>query len=170
MDCTSGVVGKMKQLFTYGINVEDALWGDFNMDQMGELLIGSMETFTGTYAPQYGEAMSGIVRVSSLSDISNQPKFSFKSFTDNLGSDATSHNTYSYEFVISSKLPFYNDLAFVFSHRTYSTDGYINGYIYPEYVNSEGQDKSGDPEVIPMQYNDTEFNFGKLIWQTTTKS
>ena len=150
-----------------GINVEDALWGDFNMDQMGELLIGSMETFTGTYAPQYGEAMSGIVRVSSLSDISNQPKFSFKSFTDNLGSDATSHNTNSYEFVISSKLPFYNDLAFVFSHRTYSTDGYINGYIYPEYVNSEGQDKSGDPEVVPMQYNDTEFSFGKLIWQAT---
>ena len=40
-----------------GINVGDALWGDFNVDQMGELLISSMETFTGTFAPQYGEAI-----------------------------------------------------------------------------------------------------------------
>lgn len=150
-----------------GINVADALWGDFNIDQMGELLISSMETFTGTFAPQYGEAMSGVVRISSLNEILNQPKFSFKSFTDNFGIDATSNNTYSYEFVVSSPFPFYNNLGFVFSHRTFSTDGYINGYIYPEYVNSEGIDKSGTPEVIPMQYNDTEFNFGKLIWQAS---
>ncbi len=34
-----------------GINVGDALWGDFNIDQMGELAISSMETFTGTFAP-----------------------------------------------------------------------------------------------------------------------
>jgi outer membrane receptor protein involved in Fe transport len=150
-----------------GINVADALWGDFNVDQMGELLISSMETFTGTFAPQYGEAMSGIVRISSLNEITTQPKFSFKSFTDNFGFDAVSDNTYSYELVVSSPLPFYNNLGFVFSHRTFSTDGYINGYIYPEYVNSEGMDKSGTPKEIPMQYNDTEFNFGKLIWQAS---
>ena len=150
-----------------GINVADALWGDFNIDQMGELLISSMETFTGTFAPQYGEAMSGVVRISSLNEISSQPKFSFKSSTDNFGIDATSDNTYSYEFVVSSPFPFYKNLGFVFSHRTFSTDGYINGYIYPEYVNSEGTDKSGTPEVVPMQYNDTEFNFGKLIWQAS---
>jgi outer membrane receptor protein involved in Fe transport len=150
-----------------GINVADALWGDFNVDQMGELLISSMETFTGTFAPQYGEAMSGIVRISSLNEITTQPKFSFKSFTDKLGFDATSENTYSYELVVSSALPFYNNLGFVFSHRTFSTDGYINGYIYPEYVNSEGIDKSGTPKEVPMQYNDTEFNFGKIIWQAS---
>ncbi len=150
-----------------GINVADALWGDFNVDQMGELLISSMETFTGTFAPQYGEAMSGIVRISSLNEITTQPKFSFKSFTDNFGFDAVSDNTYSYELVVSSPLPFYNNLGFVFSHRTFSTDGYINGYIYPEYVNSEGMDKSGTPKEIPMQYNDTEFNFGKIIWQAS---
>ena len=46
-----------------GIDVADALWGDFNIDQMGELLISSMETFTGTFAPQYGEAMSGVVKI-----------------------------------------------------------------------------------------------------------
>ncbi len=148
-----------------GINVGDALWGDFNVDQMGELSISSMETFTGTFAPQYGEAMSGIVKISSLSEMSTTPKFGFKTFTDQLGSDAISHNTYGVEFVLASALPFYSNLGFVFSHRTYSTDGYIYGYIYPEYVNSEGQNKSGTPVEVPMQFNDTEFNFGKVIWQ-----
>jgi hypothetical protein len=148
-----------------GINVGDALWGDFNVDQMGELSISSMETFTGTFAPQYGEAMSGIVKISSLSEMSTTPKFALKTFTDQLGSDAISDNTYGVEFVLSSALPFYSNLGFVFSHRTYSTDGYINGYIYPEYVNSEGTDKSGTPIEVPMQFNDTEFNFGKLVWQ-----
>jgi hypothetical protein len=148
-----------------GINVGDALWGDFNVDQMGELSISSMETFTGTFAPQYGEAMSGIVKISSLSEMSTTPKFALKSFTDQLGYDAISDNTYGVEFVLSSALPFYSNLGFVFSHRTYSTDGYIYGYIYPEYVNSEGTDKSGTPIEVPMEFNDTEFNFGKLIWQ-----
>ena len=151
-----------------GINVADAIWGDFNIDQMGELLLSSMETFTGTFAPQYGEAMSGVVKISSLNQISPLPKFAFKSFTDKLGIDAISNNTYSYELLLSSALPFYNNLGFIFSHRTYSTDGYINGYIYPNYVNSEGTDKSGTPKVVPMQYNDTEFNFGKIIWQAST--
>ena len=150
-----------------GIDVGDALWGDFNIDQMGELLISSMETFTGTFAPQYGEAMSGVVKISSLNQISTKPKFSFKSFTDKLGRDATSNNTYDYELVVSSALPFYDNLGIIFSHRTFSTDGYINGYIYPEFVNSEGTDKSGTPEVVPMQYNDTQFDFGKIIWQAS---
>jgi hypothetical protein len=148
-----------------GINVGDALWGDFNIDQMGELGISSMETFTGTFAPQYGEAMSGVVKISSLSEMSTIPKFALKTFTDQLGSDAISHNSYSVEFALSSALPFYSNLGFVFSHRTYSTDGYIFGYIYPEYVNSEGTDKTGTAKKVPMQFNDTEFNFGKLIWQ-----
>jgi len=148
-----------------GINVGDALWGDFNIDQMGELGIGSMETFTGTFAPQYGEAMSGVVKISSLSEMPAQPKFALKTFTDQLGSDAISHNSYSVEFALSSALPFYSNLGFMYSHRSYSSDGYIFGYIYPEYVNSEGTDKTGTSKKVPMQFNDTEFDFGKLIWQ-----
>jgi outer membrane receptor protein involved in Fe transport len=152
-----------------GINVADALWGDFNVDQVGELSISSMETFTGTFAPQYGEAMSGVVKISSLTDLSTRPKFSIKAFTDNIGLDETSFNTNSFEFALSSALPFYDKLGFIFAHRTFSSDGYINGYIYPEYVNSEGTDKSGTPEVVPMQFNDTEFNFGKVVWQASTQ-
>ena len=150
-----------------GINVGDALWGDFNVDQMGELLISSMETFTGTFAPQYGEAMSGVVRISSLNELSIKPKFALRTFTDNIGFEGTSENTKSLEFIASMALPFYDKLGFMFSHRTFSTDGYIYGYIYPEYVNSEGTDKSGTPEEVPMQFLDTQFDFGKVIWQAT---
>ncbi len=148
-----------------GINVGDALWGDFNLDQMGELAISSMETFTGTFAPQYGEAMSGVVKISSATDMSTTPKFALKSFTDNFGIDAVSQNTKSFEFSMASALPFYSNLGFMYSHRTFSTDGYIFGYIYPNYVNSEGTDKSGTPKKIPMQFNDTQFDFAKIVWQ-----
>ncbi len=148
-----------------GINVGDALWGDFNIDQMGELAISSMETFTGTFAPQYGEAMSGVVKISSSSDMSATPKFAIKSFTDNFGIDAVSENTRSLEFSMSAALPFYSNLGFIYSHRTFSTDGYIFGYIYPNYVNSEGTDKSGTPKRVPMQFSDTQFDFAKIIWQ-----
>ncbi len=148
-----------------GINVGDALWGDFNIDQMGELAISSMETFTGTFAPQYGEAMSGVVKISSASDMSTTPKFAIKSFTDNFGIDAVSENTKSLEFSMSASLPFYSNLGFIYSHRTFSTDGYIYGYIFPNYINSEGTDKSGTPERVPMQFSDTQFDFAKIIWQ-----
>ncbi len=148
-----------------GINVGDALWGDFNIDQLGELAISSMETFTGTFAPQYGEAMSGVVKISSASDMSTTPKFAIKSFTDNFGIDAVSENTKSLEFSMSAALPFYSNLGFMYSHRTFSTDGYIFGYIYPNYVNSEGTDKSGTPKRVPMQFSDTQFDFAKIIWQ-----
>jgi outer membrane receptor protein involved in Fe transport len=109
--------------------------------------------------------MSGVVKISSLTELSPIPKFSIKASTDNLGIDETSFNTNSFEFAVSSALPFYDKLGFVFAHRTFSTDGYINGYIYPEYVNSEGTDKSGTPEVVPMQFADNEFNFAKIVWQ-----
>ncbi|MGD8780835.1 MAG: TonB-dependent receptor [Ignavibacteria bacterium] len=152
-----------------GVNVGDALWGGFSIDQLGELAISSIETFTGTFAPQYGEAMSGVVRISSFDKLNPTPKYSLKTFTDKHGIDAASHNTYGVEFSLSSALPFYNKMGFVVAHRTYSTDGYINGFIYPEYVNSEGRDKSGDPEEVSMQYTDTEFTLGKLIWQPVSK-
>ncbi len=152
-----------------GINVADAIWGDFNIDQLGELLLSSIETFTGTFTPQYGEAMSGVVRISSVDQVTTRPKFALKAYTDNHGMDAASHNTNSYEFFLSSALPFYDKLGIVYSHRTYTTDGYIYGYIYPEYVNSEGTDKSGTPEKVPMQYNDNQFDFAKIMWRPSEK-
>ncbi len=147
-----------------GINVTDGLWGGYSIDQIGELAINSMETYSGTFDPQYGKAMSGVVNISMPNYFADKLKFSAKGFTDKHGVESVSHNTYSGEVALSSALPFYKKLGLFFSHRTYSTDGYIYGYIYPEYVNSEGRDKSGVPEEVPMQYLDTQFSMGKAVW------
>ncbi len=147
-----------------GINVVDQLWGGFYVDEIPELIINSMETYTGTFLPKFGEAMSGVVNISLGNQISLKPKFGIKGFTDKIIT-SQSHNTYSGEIYVSTALPFYNKLGIMFANRTYSSDGYIFGYIYPNYVNSEGRDKSGTPQKVPMQYLDTQFNTGKIIWQ-----
>ena len=147
-----------------GVNVGNGLWGGYYLDEVPELVISSMETHTGTYLPKYGEAMSSVMNISPFGDISQVPKFSLKGFTDNL-SDASSHNTYSGEIYLTAAIPFYNKLAFVYANRTYTSDGYIYGYIYPNYIDSKGTDKSGTPEKVPMSYLDTQFNFGKIIWK-----
>ncbi len=151
-------------LYLYdGVNVVDQLWGGFYVDEVPELIISSMETYTGTFLPKYGEAMSGVVNISLGNQINLKPKFGLKGFTDKI-IKSQSHNTYSGEIFFSTALPFYNKLGIMFANRTYSSDGYIYGYIYPDYVNSEGRDKSGTPEKVPMQYLDTEFNTAKVIW------
>ena len=148
-----------------GINVTDGLWGGFSIDQLGELMISSLETYSGTFDPRYGEAMSGVVNITSHDRIDPHPKVAFKAFSDKHGIESQSHNTYSWEVMFNSALPFLKNVGVTFANRIYSTDGYIYGYIYPEYVNSEGRDKSGTPKKVPMQYLDTQFSFGKLIWK-----
>ena len=161
-----GRVNEVLYLFD-GINVSDALWGGYSISPIGEFSINSIETFSGTFGPQYGDAMSGVINIASYDQFDLAPKVMVKGFTDNHGIDAASHNTNAAEVFVSSALPFANNLGIIASHRTYTTDGYINGYIYPEYVNSEGTDKSGTPKEVPMQYSDTQFSFGKIIWRPT---
>ncbi|NOX19471.1 MAG: TonB-dependent receptor [Chlorobi bacterium] len=147
-----------------GQNVNDALWGGYYIDVVPELAISSMETYTGTFLPKYGEAMSGVVSISTFDQRNLKPKFALKGFSDQL-IKGNSHNTYGGEVFFSSALPFYDKIGVIFAHRIFSTDGYINGYIYPEYVNSEGTDKSGDPIEVPMQYMDSQFSLGKILWR-----
>ncbi|MCB0283530.1 MAG: TonB-dependent receptor [Calditrichaeota bacterium] len=151
-----------------GFNVSDALWGGYSLEQLGELSISSLETYTGTFGPEYGDAMSGVIIVNTKDKFETTPKFSIKAYTDNHGINAASQNTYSGEFFLSSAIPGTNNLGLVLASRSYSTDGYIFGYVYPEYVNSNGLDKSGKPEKVPMQYLDTQFNFGKLVWRPSS--
>jgi hypothetical protein len=138
-----------------GINVTDGLWGGYSIDPLSEYAISSMETFTGTFVSRYGDAMSGVMNISTYNQIDVKPKFRVKGFTDNFGIDEVSHNTYSYDLFASTAIPFIDNLGLVVSHRMFSTDGYIYGSIYPEYINSEGADKSGEPEEVAMQYLDT---------------
>jgi outer membrane receptor protein involved in Fe transport len=150
-----------------GVNVTDGLWGGYQMAPLGEYALSSLEAFTGTFGAKYGDAMSGVVNITSYDHIDLNPKFRVQGATDNFVEN-WSNGTNRLEAFVSTALPFYTDLGIVASYRYYTTDGYIDGYLYPNYVNSEGQDKSGDPEVVPMQYMDTEFLYGKAIWKPST--
>jgi len=161
-----GRVNEALYLFD-GVNVTDGLWGGYSLNALSEYSLSSLEAFTGTFGAKYGDAMSGVVNIAAYDQIDVHPKFKLQGSTDNMVNN-WSHNTKRLEGFVSTALPFYPDLGIIASYRYYSTDGYIYGYLYPNYVNSEGQDKSGTPEKVPMQYLDTEFLFGKIIWKPTT--
>ncbi|HGY54193.1 MAG TPA: TonB-dependent receptor [Caldithrix abyssi] len=151
-----------------GVNVTDRLWGGFSLDPIGEYTLSSLEAYTGTFGAKYGGAMSGVVNIAAYDQIAKLPKIKLQAYTDNLGIKEVSQNTNSYELFASVAIPGVRNLGLTIAHRFYSTDGYIYGYIYPEWVNSEGRDKSGEPEKVPMQYQDTQFTFGKLVWKPSS--
>ncbi|MBI5662134.1 MULTISPECIES: TonB-dependent receptor [Ignavibacterium] len=152
-----------------GINVTDGLWGGYNLDVIGEYTLQSLSTMTGTFGPQFGEAMSAVMLMNTLDNVVQQYSFKGTAYTDKLGNKSGTQNTWNYEFAASGPIPFLKNLSFIGSARLYSSDGYINGFIYPDYIDTRGIDKSGNPTIVPMQYRDTELYFGKLIWQIFDK-
>jgi hypothetical protein len=152
-----------------GINVTDALWGGYNLDVLGEYTLQSLSTLTGTFGPQFGEAMSAVMLMNPLDNVQKNYGFKVTTYTDKLGKRFGSQNTWNYEIAASGPVPYINNLGFFINTRVYSSDGYILGYIYPDYVDTEGRDKTGNPKVVPMQFRDSELLFGKLVWQATDK-
>lgn len=148
-----------------GINVNDGIWGGFNLSTMGERSFQSLEMFSGTFGPQYGEAMSGVFNMASLSNLQTDYHFFLKGYTDNVGRNGGSQNTRSGEFRFSGPIPLLPKVSFVTSGKEFMTDGYIHGYIYPNYVDSRGADFSGKPKKAPMQYRDSRYLMGKVLWQ-----
>ncbi len=148
-----------------GVVVNDGLWGGFSLDNIGEYTLNSFEIYSGTFAPRFGEAMSGVVNMTTFSSVLKTYNFYAKGYTDNFGVDDWSNKTYSGEFNIRGPIPALKNTSFSLGMRDYTTDGYLFGYIYPNYVNSEGKDFSGTPEEVPMQYSDNLTFLGKLLWQ-----
>ena len=148
-----------------GIPVNDNLWGGFNLDVFGEFSLQSMRTMTGTFSPQYGEAMSGVIEMETLDNLAQKYTFNATASTDNFGEKSGSLNTKNFEIASSGPVFGLNNLTYFIDSRLYSSDGYINGYIYPDYVDSRGTDKSGTPTVVPMGFRDNEIIMGKLIYQ-----
>ncbi len=148
-----------------GINVSDGIWGGFNMSTVGEGSFQSMETFSGTFGPQYGEAMSGVLNMATNATIEEQYHYGLKAYGDNLSPAEYSQGTSSMAWNLSGPLPVVDNLSFATAGKTYTTEGYISGYLYPNYVDSRGVDKSGSAEEIPMQYRDSRYMMAKVLWQ-----
>ncbi len=152
-----------------GINVTDGLWGGYNLDVLGEYTLQSLSTLTGTFGPQFGEAMSAVMIMNTLDNVVQDYTVKATGYTDKLGKKSGSQQTWNYEIAAMGPIPYLKNLSFIGSSRVNSSDGYINGYIFPDYIDSRGVDKTGTPKVVPMQFRDTELYFGKLIWQVFDK-
>jgi outer membrane receptor for ferrienterochelin and colicin len=151
-----------------GVDITDRLWGGFNFNVVGEGTIQSMETFTGTFGPQYGNAMSGVISIQPLDFIPSKYSSRVSAFTDGFGEVKGSMNTYNIDASLSGPVLGLKNLGFSFSGKLYSTDGYLNGFIYKDYIDSGGEDKSGTPGEVPMAFSDNRSLFGKLIWQISS--
>jgi outer membrane receptor for ferrienterochelin and colicin len=150
-----------------GITVNDGLWGGFDLDALGQFSLQSIRTLTGTFGPQYGEAMSGVVDMQTLDNVVQKYTVHATSSTDRFGESSGSEKTNNYEVQLSGPIPGLSTVSFVGSARRYTSEGYLFGYIYPNYVDSRGQDKSGSPIKVPMSFRDTDLLLGKLIWQVS---
>ena len=148
-----------------GINITDALWGGFNLDVIGVSSLQSIETLTGTFGPQFGEAMSGVVSMQTSDNVPNKVKINFTTYSDGFGKINGSQNSYNIDGSISLPLLGSKSASIFLSGKDYSSDGYIYGYIPPNYVDSRGLDISGTPTKVPMGFKDNRSFFGKLIWQ-----
>ncbi len=148
-----------------GIAVNDALWGGFNLDVFGEYSLQSMRTLTGTFGPQYGEAMSGVIEMETLDNTVKTYSLQGSASTDNFGGKSGSQNTKSFELASSGPVAGLKSLSYFVDVRSYSSDGYINGYIYPGYVDSRGTDFSSTPKEVPMAFRDNQTLLAKLIYE-----
>jgi len=154
-----------------GIPVRDDLWGGFEVDAISGEGIEDISVYSGTFGPEYGEAMSGVMAFNPLSRELNHYRWYISGLTDRVGGtpgpNGGSDNTWQGEATLSGPVPAIKNMTFLLTNRYYTTDGYLYGYIYPNYVDSEGTDKSGTPEEVPMQYRDQSFTTGKLLYFPT---
>jgi hypothetical protein len=148
-----------------GITVNDGLWGGFDLDAVGQYTLSSLRTLTGTFGPQYGEAMSGVVEMQTPDNPQSSYALKALTYTDRLGGWANGDHSVDYEVQASGPVPGVSSLTFFGSARRYTTDGNLFGYITPNYIDSEGRDKTGPAVQVPMAFRDNEMAFGKLLWQ-----
>ncbi len=145
-----------------GISIKDPIWGGFRIDDIPIMGLNQMVTYTGTYNAEYGEGMSAVMNMIAEPSMGT-PKMQFTSYTDKIGINIEERNMTNTEFSFRGAVPgLKNKVHANLSLRYYTDDGRFFGYIYPNYRDTEGYDKTGDPEVVPMAYNDLLSGIGSL--------
>ncbi len=152
-----------------GISLKDPIWGGFNIEDLPLSGLNEMVTYTGTYNAEFGEGMSAVMNMVSEPVHNKKLSVGYTGYTDNLSSlNIEQINTYNNELTLQGAIPgFSNKLHLNISGRYYTTDGRFNGFIYPNYRDSEGYDKSGDAKIVPMNYNDLYSGMGTIDYNIT---
>ncbi len=153
-----------------GININDPIWGGFLIDDLPIMGLSELVTYTGTFQAEYGGAMSAVMNLVS-EPVQSKPKLSYSAYTDHLnGLNSEEWNTYNNEIAYKGYVPGTKQrLSASFAGRYYTTDGRFYGYIYPNYRDTEGYDKSGTPKKVPMNYNDYYSAIGSLGLKISNK-
>lgn len=139
-----------------GVYLNDPIWGGFQLDALPAFALSEMTAYTGTYGPQYGEALSAAVSFSL--PVSNKKSFKINGMSDL----PESQNTHQIEWLLSYP---HKSVSLLFTGKFYTTDGRFYGYIYPRWRDSEGTDKSGTPKKVSMSYKDIFSLIGKVMWR-----
>ncbi len=151
-----------------GMSITDPIWGGFLIEDLPILGLSEMQIYTGTYLAEYGEGMSAVMNMVSEPSATSS-HFSYSAYTDNLGSvNIENMRTFNNELSYKGFVPGTgNKVSANVSMRYFTTDGRFFGYIYPEYRDTEGYDKSGTPKKVPMNYNDAISGIASLGWNVT---
>ena len=151
-----------------GISLNDPIWGGFSIDDLPIMGLSQLVTYTGTFLAEYGGAMSAVMNLVSEPE-QHKPRVSYTAYTDRLGKlNIETWNTFNQEVAYKGFIPgTANKLSANLAARYFTTDGRFYGYIYPDYRDSEGYDKSGKPKKVPMNYNDFFTGIGSFGFNVT---
>lgn len=130
-------------LFTLnGITINDPMWGGSEYVQASSgNYIGEFNTLAGTFNAEYGNAMSGVINVVSQDGSTDRYSSRLSLYTDQFGSDKYDQNTIQGDFTAGGPLPLTNNkLTFFASGERRLSDGYLYGYVYPNWTDSRGKD------------------------------
>ncbi len=147
-----------------GISLTDPVFGGFMLDNLPSAALSEMTAYTGTFSAEYGGALSAVVNM--VLPEATRRSISVNAMTDWITPDTNRQNMASTEF--SVKQPLMNrKLGLFVAGKLYTTDGRFYGYIYPNWRNSEGRDKSGTPQKVPMNYRDINSFVTRLTYHVT---
>ena len=160
-----------------GIVVTDPVWGgeQFIQNSSGKN-IDEFNTLAGTYNAEYGNAMSGVINIVTKEAKKDKYEVTLSSYTDRFGIDKYDNNSFQGDIGVGGPVPYTNgNLTFYASGERKATDGYIYGYEYPNWVDSQGQDVDsttslplGSPKKLSMDRQDFWNASFKLNWFVTT--
>ena len=160
-----------------GMSVTDPLWGGSDYVQnTSASSITEMSTLAGTFNAEYGNAMSGVINVIAKEGTGTYHGH-FSSYTDQLGVDDWDYGTSQSELSLSGPvIPGNEKLTFFLNGQNRATDGYLNGYIYPNWIDSRGEDvdpetgiPKGSSEEVPLDKQELWNVMAKITWRISPR-
>lgn len=160
-----------------GIVVTDPMWGgaQFIQNSAGNF-IEEFNTLAGTFNAEYGNAMSGVINIVSKQGDGNKYGADLSFYTDKFGIKRYDQNTLQGDVRIGGPVPLSEgNLTFNLTAERKFSDGYLYGYKYPNWVDSEGKDidpitklPAGAGEKVSMDRFDFLHTTLSLKWSVTS--